>query len=407
MIVVLFLVACRPAFLDAGTEEVADASEPDPSSELPGGTITKDEEDGEELDKDEFGCSPLFDQEHVVIYDVTIADEHWRHLESEWRTADGTKDYVPVETLLVDGVEVPHSMMRLKGNNGCCWVGEKMQFVLAFNEVDEDARHLGQRKVALDSPYYEPTVLKNRLANWYMFRAGLPAACTNSAVLNVNGEYFGLYANMEEMDREFLERSFGKDNADGDLWKYGTVLDNHEDEEIDTTRITDFWASYDPATMTTMGDSDQWMDEWAVEAILPDGDGYWCCGHNYYLYDHPERGFLWVPWDKDGTFDWIGYDTDPGYLWYPTYTPHMAALLQTDDGWKRYTESIVRLTQLYATEEMQDAYQAMVEQTEPYGSIDPHRYYDDATYAYYIDDLRTFLPARRSYLDVWAEHNAE
>ena len=172
MIAALLLAGCRSTF-DVGVDAVvADAPGSDPGSELPGGTITDEEDD--ELDKDEFGCSPLFDQEHVVIYDVTIADEHWRHLESEWRTADGTKDYVPLETLLVDGIEVPNSKMRLKGNNGCCWVGEKMQFVLAFNEVEEDARHLGQRKVALDSPYYEPTVLKNRLANWFMFRAGLP-----------------------------------------------------------------------------------------------------------------------------------------------------------------------------------------------------------------------------------------
>ncbi len=396
---VLGVGACAVATIPIGTDVPEDAGPADPNR-LPGGTATEDDDPDEP--KDEWGCSSLFDQDHVVEYEVEIDVDEWHILETQWRTADGTKDYHPISRLLVDGVEVPDTMIRLKGNNSCCWAGEKMQFVIAFNEVDEAARYKGQRKVALDAPYYEPTVLKNRLANWFLFRAGLQGACTNNAALTVNGEYYGLYANMEEMDHEFLERTFGDDAADGDLWKYGTVLDNHEGEDVDTTRIEAFWASYDPASTTALGDPEQWIDEWAAEAVLPDGDGYWCCGHNYYLYDHPERGFLWIPWDKDGTFDWIGADTDPGLIWYPTYTPHMA-FLRSDREWEdRYVDRVAALSELYGDDEMQAQYAAWVEQTEPWGAHDPHRYYDDATYLYWVEDLRTFLPTRRAYLDAWA-----
>lgn len=405
MNVLYALLGCA-AGLDAGTDTAADRPAVPDQDELPGGTLDSGEDDDEDLVRDEWGCSPLFDQEHVVAYEIDIAEEEWHILETQWRTWDGTKDYHPLERLTVDGVEVPDAMIRLKGNNSCCWVGEKMQFVLAFNEVDEDARVLGERKVALDSPYYDPTVLKNRLANWFMFRAGVEATCTNSATLTVNGEFFGLYANMEEMDHEFLERTFGDDDADGDLWKYGSVLDNHEDDEVDRARIDRFWSSYAPAETTAMGDPEQWVREWAAEAVLPDGDGYWCCGHNYYLYDHPTRGFLWIPWDKDGTFDWVPVETDPGTLWYPDYTPHMAFLL-ADPAWRaRYVEVVAEQTTLYGTPEMQDALAEMVRQTYEAGLDDPHRYYDDATYQYWLDDLQAFLPARRAYLDRWVAAQA-
>lgn len=399
------LLGCEPSgiALGAGNAGGEETTVPD---EAPGGSAEDEPEEPDEA-KDEFGCSPLFAQDRLPVYELTMDEGDWRYLQRQWRTADGTKDYVPVAELRIDGEVVPDTMIRLKGNNGCCWVGEKMQFVVAFNEVDEDARVEGQRKVAFDAPYYEPTVLKNRLANWFLHRAGLAGTCTNNAELWVNGEAQGLYAHMEELDREFLERNYGHDNADGDLWKYGYMLDNHEDDHVDRSRIEAFWSSYDPASFMPLGDSDQWVTEWAAEAILPDGDGYWCCGHNYYLYDHPESGFLWLPWDKDGTFDWVAYDTPPDTLYYPAATPHMVALLGSEGGWARYMDQLGALTQLYGSDEMLAAYAAMREQTEVIGTDDPLRYYDDVTYVASLDSLGAFVPARRSYLDAWLAAHPE
>jgi len=395
------------ALLGCGGNPTIGLAGPDPqdsAAELPSvpdDTAAPDDSGDTGKTDDDFGCSPLFAQDRLPVYEVTLEERDWHHLQTEWRTADGTKDYFPITQLLVDGEEVPNAELRLKGNSSCCWLGDKMQFVLAFNEIDEDARFEGERKIALDSPFYDPTVLKNRLASWYLLRQGLPAACTNSALLYVNGEFYGLYANMEELDHEFLERNFGKDNADGYLWKYGTELDNHEGEEIDYTRINDFWSSYDPAYTSTFGDVDQWMTEWAAEAVLPDGDGYWCCGHNYYLYDHPEQGMMWIPWDMDGTFDWVGYDIPPDYLYYPDYTPHMAYVLASDEGHAAFVEHIAAASDLYGTPEMLSALDDMIAQTAEWSAQDPYRYYDQATYETSLANLHPYVESRRAWLDAW------
>ncbi len=168
---------------------------------------------------------------------------------------------------------MPDAQIRLKGNTAGSWIGDKLKFVLAFDNVDEDARVEGERKVALDAPFYEPTVLKDRRANGCLHRAGIAAVCTNNALPCINGELFRLYAHGEEMDRECLERNFGKDNADGYLWKYGVELQNHEGEAIDYTRITASWSDFDPAATTPMGDEERWLAAWAAEAVLADGDG--------------------------------------------------------------------------------------------------------------------------------------
>ncbi len=398
---ILFLLAC-----DTGAVDLVDATyDTGPVAEAPGGGGGGDDDDDDDDDDDEdedderWDCSDLFNQSRLPVYEIEIDEGDWHYLEQQWKTSDGTKDYVPIQELRVDGEEVPDAMMRLKGNSSCCWYGDKMQFVVAFNEVNEDARFHGLRKVAFDSPFYEPTVLKNRLANWFLHEVGLPGACTNNALMYVNDEYYGIYAHMEELDREFLERHFGDENADGDLWKYGYVLDNHEDEEVDTSRIEEFWSSYAPADTAPMGEPSEWLSEWAAEAVLPDGDGYWCCGHNYYLYDHPERGFLWIPWDKDGTFDWVSYDSDPFYLWYPDYTPHMAYMLAEPEYYQAFAEEMMRQVGFYGSEEMMAALAEMQEQTYEWGLADPYRYYDDTYYEYYMDNLPIYVEARRGFLD--------
>ena len=38
---------------------------------------------------------------------------------------------------------------------------------------------------------------------------GVPASCVNNARLVINGEFYGLYANIEFLDEELLERLFG------------------------------------------------------------------------------------------------------------------------------------------------------------------------------------------------------
>ena len=34
-------------------------------------------------------------------------------------------------------------------------------------------------------------------------------------------------------------------------------------------------------------------------------DGFWIGRHNFLLYDHPTRGWLWIPHDLDATIDWV------------------------------------------------------------------------------------------------------
>ena len=59
---------------------------------------------------------------------------------------------------------------------------------------------------------------------------------------------------------------------------------------------------------------DEALAEWAGEAMIADEDGFWIGQQNFLLYDHPTRGWLWIPHDLDATIDWVA-EADPLYYW--------------------------------------------------------------------------------------------
>src|SRR5262249_17505717 len=150
-----------------------------------------------------------------------------------------------------------------------------------------------------------------RLALSWLRLAGQPAQCENNARLVVNGGYYGLFENREALDDEFLERVF-PGLPHGDLWKGGTQLDNAQ-QPIDGPGHDGLMGMQpsDLATMERLVDVDEMLAEWAAEAMLPDDDGYWGVNHNFYIYRHPTRGFLWLPYDMDATFDFVEFGADP------------------------------------------------------------------------------------------------
>src|SRR6185295_13668092 len=106
----------------------------------------------------------------------------------------------------------------------------------------------------------------------------------------------------------------------------------------------------DLPTLAGLSDLEEAVSVWATEATLPDNDGYWAVAHNFYLYDHPTRGFLWLPYDLDATFDFVAVDADP-VSWSPPWSPGIAMpqeLALGDAEWRaRYVAALGRASAAY------------------------------------------------------------
>jgi hypothetical protein len=387
------LAGCQPDPIEGGDSALPGG--PDPEG-LPGDTDDSGNSGG---DKDEYGCADLYAPDRLVAYDLEMGAGEWARLRADYTA--GRKEYVEA-VLHLDG-ERADVQVRLKGNPDFSWMGDKMQFVVSFNEVDPDARFHGLRKITLDASWYDSTVLRDRLSYDVMRRAGgLPAACANNATLSINGEFYGVYGHIEYFDHEYLERAFGKEAANGGLWKYGTELKANDDEANEPS-IRAFWRAETVAEMEATGNVDQWTRAWAAETVLGDADGYVCCAHNFYLYEHPEEGVLFIPWDFDDTLEVTEYDDDPvlGYESWPFSQPHFVTVLDDPAYRAGYVDHIEALNAAMDPALMRAQVAAWDAQVSPAVALDENRTWGDEERASTLLRLDRWFQARHDSLDTW------
>jgi spore coat protein CotH len=73
-----------------------------------------------------------------------------------------------------------------------------------------EQRFLGLKSFVLDNVAQDPSLIRERVAMRLFARLGLPAPRVAHAVLYVNNEYAGVYALVESIDKDFLERAFSQ-----------------------------------------------------------------------------------------------------------------------------------------------------------------------------------------------------
>ncbi len=185
-------------------------------------------------------CSDLFNEDVITDYQVHIDPAEWALIHDEFvnwqvRAAAGldVNPYHPIEVQV--GADVVPAWIRLKGNS--TWFvavaknpNVKKQFVIAFDQgADSQARFHGVQKVELDQPTLDRSYLHERLAQSFLHDVGLPGLCANSARLIVNGAYYGLYANLEFVNKDYLARVFPGEDG-GDLWKKSHERQTNEND---------------------------------------------------------------------------------------------------------------------------------------------------------------------------------
>lgn len=354
-------------------------------------------------------CPDLFDEDRLVDIRVEIAPEEWQAMREEYvgwedrkRQGLDLKPYHPLISFRANGEDIDDAQIRLKGNPCCSWEGEKMQFVIAFNKVDEDGRFAGLRKLTLDAPPYDASVMRERIALSYFRDAGIASSCANHARLTINGDYYGLYTNIEHVDREFLERQFPDHEGEyGNLYKWGYNSRRFERENngdgVDDIRP--YRQIEDLDQMEAALDVDQALYYWAAETVINQSDGYWAGSINFYLYHHPERGWQYFPWDLDNAVTFWRARRDPfAREDHHGIAPFMDWVL-ADPAWKaRWTEKIALAHTRHDPDLLIDRLDRWTEQIRPHVEEEPYRAFSMVEFDDAIDDIRKRLLIRDDYL---------
>ena len=277
-------------------------------------------------------ASDLFDPTVVHDLHLTVNTRDWVQLKEEFRE----DTYYLADVRWRDQV-VRNVGIRSRGRGTRS--GIKPGLRVDFNRYSAGQEFLGLKSLVLDNFLQDPSMVRERIAMLLFEEMGIKAPRETHARLFVNGEYVGLYAIVESVDKHFLQRQFGendgylyefkwKDQPYGfeylgaDLEPYAELFEaqTHETESIATLfhPIREMiWAFAESPDHRFLQLAEEQMDLTkfmvyiAVENFVADADGVlgnWGM-NNFYLYRFEgSTRHQFIPWDKDSSFRAIDYD---------------------------------------------------------------------------------------------------
>lgn len=236
---------------------------------------------------------------------------------------------------------------RLRGNTSRN--AQKKSFRISFNSFQSGSRYEGQKNFNLVASHNDPSVSRAKLYFDLSRANGAVSSRAAHAELYINGNYRGLYINVEHINDDFVKARFGNDG--GNLYKclypadlvfisnnpndykfisqgrraYDLVTNEQADDysdlaalikTINQTPAVDIYCALD-----TILNIEAFLLMMAIDVTAGHWDGYYN-KNNFYLYHNQHtRKFEFLPYDVDNTFniDWfnINWATINAYQYMP------------------------------------------------------------------------------------------
>lgn len=207
---------------------------------------------------------------------------------------------------------------RRKGSSTFRALPKKAAFKVRFDKFVKKQKWNGYTDLTLNNSMSDPTFIVERLA-YHVFRSvGMPAQRAASAHVVINGEEYGLYANIETPDDQLNDRLFGASAKTlyeinyGSAWTPGSE-GGFEEEVGDGTNadvnalLSAVQAARPDALLTDVAGvlhTDEWLKFSAIEGVIGHYDGY-AFGiygsHNYFMAGDVNGRFSLFPWSTDLT----------------------------------------------------------------------------------------------------------
>lgn len=341
---------------------------------------------------------PIFDESKVVEFRLEFEESAWNQLMTYWKSGvvcydTCIEDAKPCEiktwvhcSFSFEGETFKDAACHLKGNPAYWKDEKKPELAIRFNKWDKNGRFRGLRRINLEAAPFVYAPIRDRVAMWYMREVGLDAPRVNHVNVYKNGELLGLYMNIEQLDKEFLEDHF--EECDGNLYKNGCELVTNEDK-MDLQNIWDLEWYIDKEPMEgdhtkffenvdKLMDVDQVLLEAAAEMVIPTGDNFSNGSWNFYYYDHPSRGFLVLPWDLDGAFGgYIPVTLDPFAFESPPEVGNkpnkLLLLMMQNPSWKAKYISNLKMIRDGPYQKLPDRIDFVCNQIRPHYINDPNK----------------------------------
>lgn len=272
----------------------------------------------------------IFDNSKVHTVDIIVEEEKWNDL----LTFASVEEYINCN-LVIDGECIYNVGVRTKGNNSLNLISKynsnRFSLKVEFDHFDDSLSYYGLDKISLNTSFQDNAYLKDYITYDMMAKMGVPSPLCSYAYVKVNGEDFGLFVAIEEVEEAFAKRNFGI--VHGELYKPDYINRDDENNDIALIYTDESFGSYDnifrnakfnihdddkkrlikslkqlslEKDIHEVIDIDEVIRYFVVQVFVVNLDSYLGKnGHNYYLYEEEGKLSL-IPWDYN-----LAYATYP------------------------------------------------------------------------------------------------
>lgn len=284
----------------------------------------------------------LFSSNQVVNIELDFPqNDFWSQLEDNYNNMDiNGSVYIPANLTLTDltGTYTFDSVgVRLKGNSSYNHPGDKKSFKIDFNKFISGQNYDGLKKLNFGNGFKDPTFMREKIFFDISRERGVPCPRANFSTVTFNGEPWGFYTMVEQIDDQFLDwrmlddegnlfkagSNFGGGDGEASLEYLGTSqslyessyeLKSNEDANdwTDLIEFTDFInntsASEFETGLNDILDLGPYLSSAAIDNLFGNLDSYTQSARNYYIYHNIGMGkWQWIKWDGNEAFGTYGF----------------------------------------------------------------------------------------------------
>jgi hypothetical protein len=271
------------------------------------------------------GNAPAFDPNTVRTFFLEFEEPDWEKALTEFRFTD---IHLPAK-LTVDGKVFNNVGVRNRGASSFLFIaeGRKRSLNIKLDLANKDQKFGGYRTFNMLNSNGDATMLKGVLY-YQIAREYTAAPKANLAKIVINGEYWGVYVNTQQEDKEFINDWWK--TTGGTRWKapgspWGRAGLNYIGDNVDDyKKIYEIHSKEDPKAwlalvnlckvltqtpldqlekaLTPIFDIDAALKFLALESAFINDDGYWIRASDYNLYLDEKGKFHIYPHDGNEAF---------------------------------------------------------------------------------------------------------
>ncbi|HUQ89513.1 MAG TPA: CotH kinase family protein [Vicinamibacterales bacterium] len=273
----------------------------------------------------------LFSKSSLQRVDLELHSADWAKLKEDFQS----NTYYPAD-FKWNGQTVYNVGIRSRGRGSRN--ANKPGLKVDFDQYSGKQKFLGLKSLVLDNLTQDPSGVHETVSMAFYERLGIPTPREAHVRLYVRGEYVGLYALIESVDKDFLARIYGSigDDVQNDGWLYEFSWQDHYLFTDLGTGLAEIKLRFDATTHESKSDEEKYRpiqelitlanqtptDRFvevigarfdipgfirfvAAQAYLGDTDGFLGAFgmNNFYLYRlENQNKHVLIAWDTDNTF---------------------------------------------------------------------------------------------------------